>query len=283
MKRYSLGLLTALALTACPTAGQTTPPTSPPTTTPPPATPPATPPAAGTISGNVTVPSGVDVKGTIVLACYLVGTDSCDDKKSDGAVIAQSGSSAAYTITDLTPGDYVVLALKVTLNAKNEVQSIDYLGGYGSDSTRVKPPASKIDIVLKATVTNTPPAPPSTTPAPAGKVSAEVVGSWISQASGTDIYTINADGTYSRNLRDSYPCYLIQRVEYGNAVTSGSQITFYPTSNLMKVTRCGSYSEDRSLVPVTTFTYRFETDPINANRYLFLKSPEGAELQYRKE
>lgn len=264
MNRYSLGLLTALALTACPTAGQTTP-------------------ATGTISGNVTVPSGVDVKDTIVIACFLVGTDNCDDKKTGGTVIAQSGSSAAYTITDLTPGDYVVLAVKVTLDSNREIKSIDYLGGYGSDSTRVKPPASKIDIALKATATSTPPAPPSTTPAPAGKVSAEVVGGWVSQASGTDIYTINSDGTYSRNLRDSYPCYLIQRVEYGNAVTSGDQITFYPTSNLMKVTTCGSSSEDRRLPPSTVFTYRFETDPINANRYLFLKSPEGTELQYRKE
>jgi hypothetical protein len=191
MKRYSLGLLTALALTACPTVGQTAP--------------------TGTISGTVTVPIGVDVKDTIVIACFLVGMDSCDDKKTGGAVIAQSGSSAAYTIPDLTPGDYVVLAVKVTLDANREIKSIDYLGGYGSDSTRVKPPASHIDIALKATATNTPTAPPSTTPAPAGKVSAEVVGSWISQASGTDIYTINTDGTYSRNLRDSYPCYLIQR------------------------------------------------------------------------
>ena len=263
MKKLWLGLLTALALTACPTAGQTSP--------------------TGSISGTVTVPKGVDVKDTIVIACFLVGTDSCDEQKTGGAAISQSGPSAAYTIPDLTPGDYVVLAAKVTLDANGEIKSIDYLGGYGSDSTRVKPPASNIDIALKATATNTPPAPPNTTPAPAGKVSAEVVGSWISQASGTDIYTINTDGTYSRNLRDSYRCYLIQRVEYGNAVTSGNQITFYPTSNLMKVTTCGGYSEDRSLVPVTSFAYRFETDPINANRYLFLKSPDGLESQYRKE
>jgi hypothetical protein len=145
------------------------------------------------------------------------------------------------------------------------------------------PPASQIDIALKATASSTPTTPPSSSPAPAGKVVAEVVGSWVSQSSGTDIYTIKGDGTYSRNLRDSFPCYLIQRVEYGNAVTSGDQITFYPTSNVTKVTTCGSYSEDRSLVPVTTFTYRFETDPINANRYLFLKPASGTELQYRKE
>ncbi len=263
MKKLWLGLLTALALTACPTAGQTAP--------------------TGTISGTVTVPNGVDVKDTIVIACFVVGTDSCDDQKTGGVAISQSGSSAAYTIPDLTAGDYVVLAAKVTLDTNGEIKSIDYLGGYGSDSTRVKPPASKIDIALKATATNTPPAPPSTTPAPAGKVSADVVGSWISQASGTDIYAINSDGTYSRTLIDTTGCYRIERREAGNAVTSGNQITFYPTSNFMKVIRCGSYSEDRSLVPITSFAYRFETDPINANRYLFLKSTDGLELQYRKE
>jgi hypothetical protein len=272
---YWLGVLTALTLTACPT---NTPPISP---APPVAPPPVT--SAGAISGRVSAPSGVDIRDTVVLACSLVGTDTCDEAKTAGVKIAQSGSSAAYTIPNLVAGEYVVIAAKVTLDAAGEVKTIDYLGGYGSDSTRVKPPATKIDIALKATASSTPTTPPGSSPAPAGKVGRDVIGSWTSQASGTDIYTINADGTYSRNLRDSYPCYLIQRVEYGNAVTSGDGITFYPTSNLMKVTTCGSYKEDRSLTPVTAFTYRFETDPINANRYLLLKSSDGSELQYRKE
>jgi hypothetical protein len=265
-QRYWLGVLTALTLTACPTANTLPPP-----------------PSTGAISGQVSAPSGVDIKDTVVLACYLVGTDACDETKTGGVVITQSGQSAAYTIPDLAAGDYVMIAAKVTLDAAGAVKTIDYLGGYGTDKTRVKPPASQIDIALKATASSTPTTPPSSSPAPAGKVVAEVVGSWVSQSSGTDIYTIKGDGTYSRNLRDSFPCYLIQRVEYGNAVTSGDQITFYPTSNVTKVTTCGSYSEDRSLVPVTTFTYRFETDPINANRYLFLKPASGTELQYRKE
>jgi hypothetical protein len=275
------GVLSLVALlVGCPTEQTPIPP--PPTPpTPPPTPPPIT--VTGAISGQVSAPSGVDIKDTVVLACYLVGTDACDDMKTAGVAIQQSGSSAAYTIPDLAAGDYVVIAAKVTLDAAGEVKTIDYLGGYGSDSTRVQPPASNIDIALKATATNTPPAPPSTTPAPAGKVSADVVGSWTSQASGTDIYAINTDGTYSRTLIDTTGCYRIERREAGNAVTSGNQITFYPTSNFMKVLSCGSYSEDRSLVPITSFTYRFETDPINANRYLFLTSPDGSELQYRKE
>ncbi len=270
-----LGLLIALTLTACPTAGQTTPPT----TTPPP----TTPPTAGTISGKVTVPQGVDIKDTLVIACFLVGTDSCDDTKTAGVAIKQSGNSAAYTIPNLVAGDYVVLAVKVTLDTAGEIKTIDYLGGYGSDNTRVKPPANQINIALKATPSTPPATPPSSSPAPAGKVSADVVGSWNGRDSGTDIYDINSDGTYSRTLISTTNCYRIERREAGNAVTSGDQITFYPTSNVMRVFRCGSASEDRSLVPVTSFTYRFETDPINANRYLFLKPASGTELQYRKE
>lgn len=264
MKHLWLGLTTALALTACPT-GSTTPPVT------------------GSISGLVSAPSGVNIKGTVVLACYLVATDSCDEKKTAGVAITQSGSSAAYTIPNLVAGDYVVLAVKVTLDSSGEIKTIDYLGGYGTDDTRVKPPATQINIALKATASSTPVTPPSSSPAPAGKVSADVVGSWTSQASGTDIYAVNSDGTYSRTLISTTNCYRVERREAGNAVTSGNQITFYPTSNVMRVFRCGTPSEDRSLVPVTSFTYRFETDPINANRYLFLKDASSAELQYRKE
>ena len=279
MKHLWLGLLTALALIACPSTTQSAPPTSPPTqppTSPPPAT-------TGAISGVVSAPSGVDIKDTVVVACYLVGADGCDSAKTAGVTIAQSGSSATYTIPNLVTGDYVVLALKVTLDSSNEIKTIDYLGGYGTDDTRVKPPATKIDIALKATASTAPTAPPSSSPAPAGKVSADVVGSWNGRASGTDIYAISSDGTYSRNVRNSYRCYLTQRVEAGNAVTSGDQITFYPTSNVTRTTTCGTVEEDRTLPPVTSFTYRFETDPINANRYLFLKPASGTELQYLKE
>lgn len=280
MKKQWLGLFTALALTACPTVGQITAGQTAPGQTAPSAT-------AGTISGNVTVPSGTDVKDTIVIACFLLGTEACDEQKSGGTLIAQSGSSAAYSIPNLTAGEYVVLAVKVTLDAKREIKSIDYLGGYGSDRTRVRPPASGIDVQLRATPTTQLGAPgtgtPSTGPAPAGQVGTDVVGSWNGRASGTDLYSIKADGTYSRTLIDTTGCYRIERREAGNAITSGNQIDFYPTSNFTKMIACGSYSEDRSPAPNTSFRYRFETDPVNANTYLFLRPASGTELQYLKE
>ena len=264
MRKLLILALALMTITACPTST-------------------TTPPIIGSISGLVSVPDGADVKGTVVFACSLVGTDACDEKKSGGVAITQSGSSTAYTIPNLVVGDYLVLALKVTLDSSGEIKTIDYLGGYGTDDTRVKPPASQIDIALKATASHTPATPPSPDPAPAGKVSSDIIGSWISNASGTDIYAIESNGTYSRTLIDSAGCSRVQRREAGNAVTAGDKITFYPTSNFTQVYSCGRYSEDRSLVPSTEFTYRFETDPINANRYLFLKPASGTELQYLKE
>ena len=239
--------------------------------------------AGGQISGRVTVPAGADVRGTVVIACVLLPTDLCDEGRTGSVTVTQPGTSAAYTITDLKAGSYLVLALKVTLDAQGEVKSIDYLGGYGSEQTRVTPGSSGIDITLQATATSAPTAPPISGPVPAGKVSAEVVGSWNGRASGTDLYSIGADGSYSRTLIDQAGCYRIERREAGNAVTTGTQVTFYPNSNFSKLLVCGSYSENRDPVPNSTFSYRFETDPINANRYLFLKPQDGPELQYLKE
>jgi hypothetical protein len=66
-------------------------------------------------------------------------------------------------------------------------------------------------------------------------------------------------------------------------VTGGRQITFYPTVNVSKLLACKSDSESRDPAPTSAFTYRFGTDPVNANRYLYLTSPNGPEWQYLRE
>jgi hypothetical protein len=145
----------------------------------------------GQISGRVTAPAGVSVEGTLVIACVLLDTKFCDKNRTGGVTLKQPGPSAAHTVTGLKMGRYRVLALKVSVDPRGEVSSIDYLGGQGSDQTRVMPGASNIDITLLATAVSAPAPAPTSGPAPAaGQVSAEVIRSWNGRAVGTDIYRI---------------------------------------------------------------------------------------------
>jgi len=67
------------------------------------------------------------VQGTLVLACFVAGGE-CDPNRSKAIQINQGGTSASYSIPDLTQGDYAVLGWN-DLNNNDSVDQGDYLGG----------------------------------------------------------------------------------------------------------------------------------------------------------
>ncbi|GIW24985.1 S8 family peptidase [Meiothermus sp.] len=71
--------------------------------------------------------TNASVQGTLVLACFVANGD-CDPNRSKAIEIIQGGTSAGYTIPDLTEGDYAVLGWK-DLNNNDNVDQGDYLGG----------------------------------------------------------------------------------------------------------------------------------------------------------
>ncbi|MBO1437161.1 S8 family serine peptidase [Meiothermus sp. CFH 77666] len=70
--------------------------------------------------------TNASVQGTLVLACYVAQGD-CDLNRSKAIQVSQGGTSASYTIPDLTDGDYAVLGWK-DLNNNDDVDRGDYLG-----------------------------------------------------------------------------------------------------------------------------------------------------------
>lgn len=79
------------------------------------------------LSLRVGTGTNASVQGTIVLACF-VASGTCDANRSKAIQISQGGTSASYSIPDLTPGDYAVLGWK-DINNNNQVDLGDYLGG----------------------------------------------------------------------------------------------------------------------------------------------------------
>lgn len=71
--------------------------------------------------------TSASVQGTLVLACYVAQGD-CDLNRSKAILVNQGGTSASYTIPDLTDGDYAVLGWK-DLNNNDDIDRGDYLGG----------------------------------------------------------------------------------------------------------------------------------------------------------
>ena len=70
--------------------------------------------------------TSASVQGTLVLACYVAQGD-CDLNRSKAIQVSQGGTSASYTIADLTDGDYAVLGWK-DLNNNDDIDRGDYLG-----------------------------------------------------------------------------------------------------------------------------------------------------------
>jgi hypothetical protein len=54
-----------------------------------------------TLAGTVYAPEGEDVAGTVVVACFVQGSD-CDESKTKTFEITESGPSASFNITGLS-------------------------------------------------------------------------------------------------------------------------------------------------------------------------------------
>ncbi len=82
----------------------------------------------GTLSGTVTAPTGKDVAGTTVAACFIEnGGCNVDSANSQFLEIAQAGSSAPFSFTGLAAGQYGLLAIK-DANANGTLDAGDYTG-----------------------------------------------------------------------------------------------------------------------------------------------------------
>jgi|GEM_PF-1436927 len=142
--RRLLPLLTcgglALTLSACTEDGTPTDPLP-------------TPPVSSSryIRGTVSMPSGVSLGGTEVVACFVVN-NQCDANSANtkAQVLQGSGSSASYSFENLAAGQYAVVALK-DVNNNNEFDEGDYSGFYngGTLATAVTPPAQGVNVSLQ--------------------------------------------------------------------------------------------------------------------------------------
>jgi hypothetical protein len=99
------------------------------------------------ISGKVYAPAGEDIAGTLVVACFVQGSD-CDKSKSKTYEITQSGDSASFTFDGLTRDTYLLLASKDTNANDIDFEDGDFYALYGKDGN-VIPPARDIELRLE--------------------------------------------------------------------------------------------------------------------------------------
>lgn len=138
------GVWVALSVAAC--SSKEEPP-------PPPVEVPVHTPQPGPISGTVTVPEGVSLEDTELVACYLVN-NVCDSTAPQTRWQLLRGlgpgTSAAYTFENLAPGSYLLAAAKDT-NGNGTLDSGDFRGLYtrgGTSAVSVSPPAQGINLAL---------------------------------------------------------------------------------------------------------------------------------------
>jgi hypothetical protein len=99
------------------------------------------------ISGTVYAPAGEDIAGTVVVACFVQGSD-CDASKSKTYEITQSGESASFTFEGLTRDTYLLLASKDTNANDVDFEDGDFYALYGTDGN-VTPPARGLELRLE--------------------------------------------------------------------------------------------------------------------------------------
>ncbi len=97
------------------------------------------------ISGTVRAPTGGDVAGTQVFACY---EDNPKCARMGSVEVTTSAVSAPYELSGLPTGSYSIYALKKSVGET-------YAGWYApptnaGERTLVTPPAADIDIQLRA-------------------------------------------------------------------------------------------------------------------------------------
>ncbi|QRN95060.1 hypothetical protein JRI60_39170 [Archangium violaceum] len=104
------------------------------------------------IRGSVSAPVGVSIKGTELVACFVINNEcSLDSSNTKRVVLQASGSRAAYSFDGLAAGNYQVIAVKDS-NNNDAFDDGDYSGQYvkgGSEAVAVTPPVMGIDIALQ--------------------------------------------------------------------------------------------------------------------------------------
>lgn len=99
----------------------------------------------------VTPTPTVDVQGTYVFACPVVvaEADVCDVAALPSVQIAESGTSASYTIPDVPPGSYYVFAWN-DLNGNGQLDVGEPVGVHvqGDQAVTVVPPVTGVDITM---------------------------------------------------------------------------------------------------------------------------------------
>ena len=105
------------------------------------------------IEGDEPTEPVADIAGTVVLACYYVN-DICDPSLSRAVDITQSGSSAPYTITNLSAINYIVGAVKDGNGDEDYLDAEDYIGFYlqNGQPAAVTPPVTGIDVAMTPTL-----------------------------------------------------------------------------------------------------------------------------------
>jgi Bacterial Ig-like domain (group 2) len=269
--------------------------------------------ASNTIAGTVYAAAGKDIKNTIVLACFMVN-DACDDTKSDGVVITQTGNHSTYSIGNLSQGNYMVLALQAQFDNTGNISSLETLGVYltgnsnGKKYTPVQLPASSIDLTLTDLanplaggnpVSNDPPtAVPTELQAEffsGNPISIDyynpVTGTFSPSSGNFTSYTFKPDGTFTFGSLFQLSVYSCTTAFFsyrtGKVQVNGSQLTLNFTAGTIKYTN-SCYPEKNYDKPAPTdsqqYTWRVGIDPKYPNlTYLYLKDSTGREDSYLKK
>ncbi len=272
--------------------------------------------AANTIAGTVYAAAGKDIKDTIVLACFMVN-DACDDTKSDGVVITQTGNHAAYSIGNLSQGNYMVVALQAQFDSAGNLSSLETLGVYltgnsnGKKYTAVQLPASSIDLTLTDLanplaggnpVSNDPP-----TAVPA-ELQAEfflgnpisidyynpVTGTFAPSSGNFTSYTFKPDGTFTFGWLAQSSVYNCTTAFFsyrtGKVQVNGSQLTLNFTAGTIKYTNsCFPEKNYDKPAPIDSqqYTWRVGNEPNYPNlTKLYLKDSKDStanELSFLKK
>jgi serine protease len=100
-------------------------------------------------TGAVSRPS---VTGTFVLACYYLGND-CDSVKSRITQVVGAGGVASYGFTELSLGDYLMIAWKDSDN-NQDINNGDFVGVYNKNGNLalVQPSARNLEIPMELVV-----------------------------------------------------------------------------------------------------------------------------------
>lgn len=99
------------------------------------------------ISGKVYAPAGEDIAGTVVVACFVQGSD-CDETKSKSYEITEAGDSANFTLENLTRDTYLLFASKDTNANGVDFEDGDFYALYGTNGN-VTPPARNVELRLE--------------------------------------------------------------------------------------------------------------------------------------